>query len=116
MAADDFTPEELDAIELYCAGDRDFFVTYRASCLTLFVDDLSQGERAVQTADLPTLRRVAHSLKGVLTSIGQPDLAQLAARAEGEVDRGDAAAAVEAWTRLHAQMRQSLSLPASDGA
>lgn len=99
-----FTPDEQSAIDLYCGGDCDFFVTYRQSCIEAFRADLQTGDRAVAQADPVTLRRVAHSVKGVLVSIGQPGLAKLAAGAEALAAAGDLSGSCEAWRGLRQAM------------
>lgn len=104
MTARDFTPAELQAIDLYCAGDRDFFLTYRAACVAAFRDDLALADGAVAEADAPTLRRVAHSIKGVLVSIGQPRLAEQAAALEAMAEAADLRAATRAWDRLRSAL------------
>lgn len=95
-----FTPEERQAIELYCAGDESFFVTFRASCRDQFRSDIQQGDRASAMQDMPTLRRVAHSIKGVLKSLGQPRVAEQAAAVERLADAGLAELAMQSWSLL----------------
>jgi len=53
------------------AGQAELYDTFRASCLPLFQDDLRQGDAALSAGDAATLRRLGHSLKGVLHGLGE---------------------------------------------
>lgn len=100
MSHPQFTPAEQQAIELYCAGDEVFFLSFRASCREQFRSDLQQGDRACAACDWATLRRVAHSMKGVLRSLGQPQLAEQAAVIERTARGGLVQLASQSWARL----------------
>ncbi len=115
MSSGPFTDDERQAIDLYCAGDATFFVAYRQSCLETMASDLATGAQAYETGDLVQLRRIVHSLKSVLKSIGQSALAELAAHAERVIvsEQGDAAA--RAWEDLYGRL-SGLVVAGSDGA
>ncbi|SDO18760.1 Hpt domain-containing protein [Rhodoferax sp. OV413] len=66
--------ERTNAIDQYFAGDTELFQLYRGSCLLQLPHDIATGDQAVEDADLPALRRVAHSLKTVLLTLGAPQL------------------------------------------
>ncbi len=70
------------------AGDAELFAAYRASCLAQFGADAAAAEAALRRRDAPTLRRLAHSLKTVLASLGE---AAEAARAKALEQAGAAA-------------------------
>jgi CheY-like chemotaxis protein len=53
------------------AGQAALYDAFRSSCLALFRDDLSQGDAALSAGDAATLRRLGHSLKGVLHGLGE---------------------------------------------
>ena len=69
---------EQATVERHFAGDRALFLAYRASCVAQFTNDLRQGDDACARADAPALRRLAHSLKSVLLTLGQPEASERA--------------------------------------
>lgn len=82
----EFSPSEQAAIDTYFEGDRDFFLAYRDSCLRQLVDDVAAGDQACSLCDPRGLRRVVHTLKGILKSLGREELAALAQTLESELD------------------------------
>lgn len=111
------TPQEIEAIATYFEGDRGLFLAFRQTCLDQFGHDVAQADQACAVADIDTLRRVVHSLKSVLLTLGHADLADLAFQAETLAKAG-AAEAVGAWQGLRAVMvlRFDLSPLASSSA
>ncbi len=89
-----------DVVALHFGGDRALFEAYRASCLQQFGVDCAQGDAAAAAADLPALRRLAHSLKTVLLTLGEPEASRHAAALEALAAEGAAAQALAAWAPL----------------
>jgi DNA-binding response OmpR family regulator len=88
----------------YFGGDQQLHDAYRATCLVQFVADRQQGDRAVSVGDRAALRRLAHSLKSVLQTLGClaacKEATALERAAEGvEMDRVAAG-----WARLRAEL------------
>ncbi len=88
------------AITRHFAGDRSLFLAYRASCLAQFAADVRAGDDALARSDAPALRRLAHSLKSVLATLGDPDAGALARALEDSTARGDLAAGAPLWQSL----------------
>lgn len=93
------------AIDTYFGGDHALFDAFAGTCHQQFVLDIEQGDAAEAHADLAALRRLVHSLKTVLLTLGHPDGSALAARTE--------AAAADAlpetlplWHELRAALRR----------
>lgn len=88
------------------AGQPGLYDAFRSSCLALFRDDLAQGDVACSAGDAATLRRLAHSLKGVLHGLGEPVAGDAAARLDLAAQQALAttppnlASLVEPWQRL----------------
>ncbi len=97
------TPNETEAIATYFEGDRGLFLAFRQTCLDQFGHDVAQADQACAVADLEALRRVVHSLKSVLLTLGHADLADLARQAEALAKAGGTDA-VAAWQGLRAAM------------
>lgn len=97
------TPQEAEAIATYFEGDRGLYLAFRQTCLDQFWLDVVQADEAGAANDMETLRRVVHSLKSVLLTLGHADLADLAYRAEALAKAG-AAEALESWQGLRTLM------------
>lgn len=95
------------AVATYFGGDRALFDAYRSSCLAQFADDVVQGDTAVRGRDAQGLRRVAHSLKSVLLTLGDAEASELARGTEGAAAAGDAGAAAALWGRLRERLRHT---------
>lgn len=100
MLCKPFTHDERLAIEMFCAGDESFFLTYRQACHEQFRLDMAQGQEALLSGDVATFKRTVHSLKGVLRSLGQPAVADQAARMEAEVTPDTLARCEPEWARI----------------
>ncbi|WP_367850198.1 response regulator [Rhodoferax sp. WC2427] len=92
------------AIDQYFGGDAELFHLYRNTCMAQFPHDLAAGDRAANGHDLPTLRRVAHSLKTVLLTIDLPVLAAQARALESTCHTGAPDAAARDWPLLRAAL------------
>jgi hypothetical protein len=67
---DELQPFQLEAIEEFFDGDRSFYTVFLNSCIDQFAQDLAEADAACAQDDAATLRRVAHSLKSVLRTLG----------------------------------------------
>lgn len=108
--ADGLSPLELEAIATYFDGDRDFYRVFLGSCLTQFVVDVHEGDAAVAAADAATLRRVAHSLKGVLQTLGQAEHSLCAKGVEQACQFAPWEQAIAGWQDLRARLIGTYSL------
>jgi DNA-binding response OmpR family regulator len=95
---------QAQAVQRFFGGNHELFAAYRQSCLQQFADDLQQGDAAAARADLPALRRLAHSLKTVLLTLGDLPGSECAAEAERLAAQGDAVAALQAWAALRQRL------------
>ncbi len=96
--------QQAQAVLRFFGGNHELFAAYRQSCLQQFADDLQQGDAAAARADLPALRRLAHSLKTVLLTLGDLPGSECAAEAERLAAQGDAVAALQAWAALRQRL------------
>ena len=92
------------ALTRFFAGNAELFAAYGANCRQQFAQDLQQGDAACAAGDLATLRRLVHSLKTVLLTLGDDSGSLLAAQAESSAAAGSADLALRTW----AQLRQHL--------
>ncbi len=97
--------DEHRAIDLHFGGDAGLFHAFRRSCLPQFKQDLAAGEAAFVQADAAALRRLAHSLKSVLATLGHAPAAACARELEAAAAQGDLRAAQAPWSALRAQLR-----------
>lgn len=89
-AADDgLDAAEQAAVARHFAGDRSLFLAYRASCVAQFTHDVGQGDDAMARGDAAAVRRLAHSLKSVLLTLGQPEASAQARQLEDAGARAD---------------------------
>ncbi len=93
-----------DVVTRHFGGDRALFEAYLASCLRQFGADVAQGDAAAAAADLPALRRLAHSLKTVLLTLGHAAASRRAAALETVAAEGDAGRALAAWPALRSTL------------
>lgn len=114
MNHDRFTEEERRAIDLFCDGDESFFLTYREACREQFRSDFQQADLQLAGSDLLAFRRTAHSLKSVLKSLGQPDLADQAAQLERLVIDQPTSHWLPVWEQLRSGIAHAYVLD-SDG-
>lgn len=98
---------ELLAIETYFDGDAVFYRTFRASCCEQFKLDIEEGDGACAQSDAPRLRRVAHSLKSVLQTLGYADHSLCARAVEQLAQQQPWEAAVTGWQELRQRIAHS---------
>lgn len=110
VPAASLSPLERAAVSDHFAGELALFLTFRAACLQQFHADVAAGDAAVATGDAQALRRLAHSLKTVLATLGHPVLSARSAQLEELANAGDWPPARIAWRELSGAMR---ALPAN---
>jgi HPt (histidine-containing phosphotransfer) domain-containing protein len=111
LTASALTPHEAEAVATFFEGDERLFLAFRQTCMDQFGHDVVQADQACMASDIQTLRRVVHSLKSVLLTLGHADLADLALKAEA-VAKAGSPDAVDAWRGLRALMVQRFNLQA----
>ena len=99
------------AVQEYFDGNQELFDAYRSACMEQFPHDMREGDDASTQADLQPLRRVAHSLKSVLLTLGYRELSAQARMLEETSHAGDRAQARAQWQAL----RNALSQVLQDG-
>lgn len=115
------------AIAEHFSGDAALFHAYLNSCGPVFGDDLLLGDAAWAQGDVAALRRLGHSLKSVLRSLGETDAAdaaqaldraaQAAAPRPGAVREAEMQVLQAAWARLRQAVQQVLAeLPPAAGS
>lgn len=108
--------EAEQAIAVAFGGDRALYAAFLDACRAQWPQDVVSGDRALASADAAALRRLAHSLKSVLLTLGLPQDAACARRLEDAAEQaqpGDASAAgrlAPLWQRLRGRL-QDLSGP-----
>lgn len=97
----------LEAIRDYFGGDSVLFQRYRATCLAQFTHDAAEGDRALRAADLKAMRRLGHSLGGVLRTLGRKEDAVLARQMEEAALQDRPEALHEHWRLLRERLIQA---------
>lgn len=93
------------AIAAHFAGDAGLYDAFRASCLPLFLDDIVQGDAALATQDAAALRRLGHSLKSVLRTLGIEAGAAEAQALESAALAADSPACQRCWRGLRLRLQ-----------
>jgi CheY-like chemotaxis protein len=96
--------DERAAIARHFGGEQALFIAFRASCRAQFAADLRAGDAAVAAGDAAALRRLAHSLKSVLATLGHPMPGATARALEGAAAAADWTAASPLWQQLRAHL------------
>lgn len=89
-----------DAVDRFFGGDAGLFALYRQQCLAQFEADLREGDTCAAAGDMASMRRLAHSLKSVLTMLGDERGGACARTLERTAAAGDAPSAVALWRDL----------------
>lgn len=106
-AVEDDSRQGVDAaVEAYFAGDRALYDSYRSSCLEQFPRDRLAGESALRSGDAAALRRLAHSLKTVLQTLGHASESVWARQLEADASEGRLDTLAAGWARLDAALRR----------
>lgn len=92
--------EDGDFLNTYFGGNAALFREYKAMCAAQFSQDLKDGDIALHAGDLGALRRLAHSLRTVLRTLGAAEGASMAQWLETVAATGDATASATAWAPL----------------
>ena len=101
------------AIQEYFEGNEELFDAYRSACIAQFPQDISQGDAASAAGELQNLRRVAHSLKSVLLTLGYPIASAQARTLEETSHSGMRELARDQWAGLRRAVEQVLPDPGS---
>lgn len=92
------------AVATYFNGDRKLFELYQASCRAQFALDRRNGDERLAQGDWAALRRLAHSLKTVLLTLGHEADSATARQLEHDAEAGNEPAARLGWSRLAAAL------------
>ncbi len=101
---------EREAVATYFEGDAEFYQVFRDSAVAQFPADLQQGDAAEAAGDPQGLRRAAHTLKGVLLTLGHSELSAFAKSIELAAQQSPWEDAVAGWRELRARMVSTFSL------
>lgn len=101
---------EREAIATYFGGDADFYQVFLASAVAQFPADLQEGDAAVAAGDGQALRRAAHTLKGVLLTLGHSELSACAKSVELAAQQSSWEETVAGWRELRSRMVSAFSL------
>lgn len=93
------------AIAEHFGGNAALYHAFRASCLHQFQADLAEGDKALAAGDAPALRRLAHSLKSVLLSLGHAEAAERARALEQAGEQADPTRLAALWPGLREALR-----------
>lgn len=110
MNRDELHPFQLAAIDEYFDGDRSFYTVFLNSCIEQFSLDLVDGDTASAQGDAATLRRVAHSLKSVLRTLGYTSESALAKQVEEAAQHSPWPEAQAVWLELRDRLLQTFQL------
>lgn len=104
--------DEAGAIARHFGGQAALYHAFRRACVAQFHADCTEGDDAVAAGDAARLRRLAHSLKSVLTLLGADALAREAAAIEAQAAGalGAAAPADAPWARAWPALRDALAV------
>lgn len=102
-----------DAVSAFFGGDRQLFENFLAQCRQQWRLDAELGDLALRQGDLQALRRLAHSLKSVLTTLGLATDGALALNLEHAAAEGRAEPAGVLWSRLRARLLACAAKPAA---
>lgn len=98
------------AIDQYFAGDSDLFGLYRDSCLLQLPQDIAAGNHACHNGDILALRRVVHSLKTVLLTLGAPHLSAQAQILEHACCSPQTVPATDGWVAFRQALVQWINV------
>jgi len=98
------TPAQAAAVAAHFAGDQALYQAFRDACLGQFQADRDQGDLACSQRDAPGLRRLAHSLKSVLLTLGHEPESRLARQLEDSAEQADWAQALPLWQALRGRL------------
>ncbi len=105
----DFNDSERRAIADGFGGDAELYAAFRAHAWQQFPHDRQALAAALVHADWPALRRQAHSLKGVLATLGDAPGRQQALALEEAAAEADAEACRQHWPALDGHLEALLT-------
>lgn len=103
-AASELPADQAQAVALHFGGDEPLYRAFRAACLPQFDLDRQQGDQACERRDAPALRRLAHSLKSVLLTLGHAAESQLARQLEDSAEQADWPQSLARWEGLRQKL------------
>jgi len=105
---------EQAAVQSLFDNDCALFLTFRAACIEQFEHDfrLAAALLAAQQ-DRAALMRLAHSLKGVLNTLGHTEIGALAHGLQVQVERADWVELQGLWTALRLRLVAAFGLDLS---
>jgi len=89
-------------LDSHFGGDVALYDAFSAQAVAQFAADVPDGDRCLAAGDWPALRRLAHSLKGVLALLGVERGVAIARALETAAAQGDATACTRGWPPLRA--------------
>ncbi|MEH0166336.1 response regulator [Roseateles microcysteis] len=95
---------QAQAVAQHFGGDEPLYRTFRAACLSQFELDREQGDQACEQRDTLALRRLAHSLKSVLLTLGHAAESQLARQLEDSAEQADWPQSLAQWQALRQRL------------
>lgn len=95
-------------------GDLGLFTEFRQHARVHFSEDIVAGGQALACGDMAALHRLAHSLQGVLTLLGDEPGAALARAVQNTAAAADLPASAAAWPALAAWLRHRAAGTAGD--
>ncbi|MBV2164436.1 MAG: response regulator [Comamonas sp.] len=107
---DSHTTAATDPVHTFFNGNQALFAAYRETCLQQFRHDLVAGDSAAHQGDYAALRHLGHSLKSVLSMLGQPLSAQLARTLEEKAHTGEPETAMRIWQDLRDHLKCAVDL------
>lgn len=105
------SPGEQRSLTERFGGDAALFIDFRDHAHVHFVEDIETGNRAIAAGDLPALHRLAHSLQGVMTLLGDEPGAALARAVQVTAAAGDRSASLATWPALAAFLQAQAAAP-----
>lgn len=111
MSYNSLPAHEQAAVATYFEGDSELYLVFREASVAQFVQDVQQGDAACTTEDASGLRRLVHSLKTVLLTLGYEADSQFARQLEDVVLEHPWPEAVAGWLELRRRLIEAFHLP-----
>lgn len=101
------------ALQSLFDNDSDLYLAFRDACIEQFVHDFQLAAALlVAQQDRAAFSRLAHSLKGVLNTLGHTEISPLAHALQLEAERADWPELQRLWLELRARMVAAFGLDA----
>ena len=108
------SPGEQGSLSERFGGDVALFTDFRDHAHVHFAEDIESGRRAIASGDLRALHRLAHSLQGVMTLLGNESGAALARAVLAAAAAGDRSACLATWPALAAFLQAQATASVSN--